>query len=80
MVSIWGISRNRISAGNLLKKVYCRTEPLRRIIRHEGQWQVPHAADATPAETAGRDFSWKDFVSKKARPGPELEQKDACSL
>jgi hypothetical protein len=25
VVSIWGISRNRISAGNLLKKVYCWT-------------------------------------------------------
>jgi len=34
-----------------------------------------HAADATPAERAGRDFSWKDFVSKKAILGPDLEQR-----
>jgi hypothetical protein len=42
--------------------------------------QVPRAADGTPAERAGRDFSWNDFVSKKARLGPDLDQKDACSL
>src|SRR5712691_5300337 len=28
-----------------------------------------------PRKGAGRDFSWKDSVSKKARPGPDLEDR-----